>query len=69
VQNLVVGDICIVESGQRVPADIRIIKTDSLKVGLRHSIGTDHWLDRLGARVMMMGARGWMCGRLTRGFC
>jgi len=31
-QDLVKGDMVLLESGQRVPADIRILETDSLKV-------------------------------------
>lgn len=32
LQDLVVGDIVLLESGSRVPADLRILDTDSLKV-------------------------------------
>lgn len=32
-EDLVLGDIVLVESGSRVPADLRIIQSDSLKVG------------------------------------
>lgn len=31
-EDLVLGDLVLVESGVRIPADLRIIQTDSLKV-------------------------------------
>lgn len=35
-QDLVLGDMVLLESGQRVPADVRIASTDGLKVRRPH---------------------------------